>query len=152
MRKKLSLFIKKKNKGMIQDIMPSIVIIIACAILMLMFVYILGMMQKCEEVRQVGRRYILVMETEGYLSDEQEKQMKKDLVSIGIAETDIFIDGDTTKSGVNYGKPVKLIFTCNIPTIRTSTEAEHPDEDLLNMVLRKTKVPYKVSMASTAKK
>ncbi len=154
MKKNLTKLIKKKNKGMIQDILPSLIIIIACGILMVMFVHILGLMMRCEEIRQVGRRYLLVMETEGCLSDSQETQMIADLTGLGIAGSDIIVDGQTTRTGVNYGKPVKLVFSCKVPTIRSSNAAEKAatNEDLFSMAFHKTYVTYNVSMASTAKK
>ena len=134
---------------MLQDILPSIMIVIVSCIMLTAFIYILAMMQKCEDVKQLGRKYILVMESEGSLSDVQKAALVGELKDLGIREDTIEFDSATTTSKVRYGETVKLIFSVKVPLISTNKDRE---ENLWNMAMSSTMQTYKVSIASTAKR
>ncbi len=134
---------------MLQDILPSIMIVVVACIMLMAFIYILAMMQKCEDIKQLGRKYVLVMEIEGYLSDAQKNSLVDELKDLGIREDTITFDPATTTSKARYGETVKLIFSCKVPLINVNTSKK---EDIWSMAMTGSMQTYKVSIASTAKR
>ena len=70
-------------------------------------------MEKKSKIDRVGRDYMMLMESKGYLSSTDEQETIKDLKKIGV--TNISTVG-TTKAKVGYGKDIKLKVSGKIAT------------------------------------
>ena len=57
----------KKRKGSVVDILPSMIMVIAAVILITVFFGLYQILSLNEDVKQISRKYMLTMETMGYL-------------------------------------------------------------------------------------
>ena len=57
----------KKRKGSIVDILPSMIMVIAAVMLIMVFFDLYQILSLNEDVKQIARKYMLTMETMGYL-------------------------------------------------------------------------------------
>ena len=103
----------KKRNGTLEDMLVPILVVLAISILMVSFLHILSLISLKENVKEIARKYILEMETKGYLSAESELKMRQELMSIGM--TDIALNG-TTYTDVGYGNEIHLYISGNLPT------------------------------------
>ncbi len=78
--------------------------VVVCAFLVIIFGAFSGISDKWG-MRQVAREYILIMETEGYLSAADQASLQAELESYGLYN--ISLSGTTT-SEVNYGDRIYL--------------------------------------------
>ena len=58
----------KKRKGSIVDILPSMIMVIAAVMLIMVFFDLYQILSLNEDVKQIARKYMLTMETMGYFS------------------------------------------------------------------------------------
>ena len=56
----------KKRKGSIVDILPSMIMVIAAVMLIMVFFDLYQILSLNEDVKQIARKYMLTMETMGY--------------------------------------------------------------------------------------
>ncbi len=99
-------FIKKKKQGSIVEnmIVMLLEMVVVCAFLVIIFGAFSGISDKWG-MRQVAREYILIMETEGYLSATDQTALRTELEACGLYH--ISLNGTTT-SEVNYGDRIYL--------------------------------------------
>ena len=99
-------FIKKKKEASVIENMLVLLLemIIVCAMLVVIFGAFAGISDKWG-MRQVAREYLLIMETEGYLSSTDQANMIAELESYGLYN--ISLSGTTT-SEVEYGDRIYL--------------------------------------------
>lgn len=95
----------KKQKGNVMDVMSTGICILAMCALVLFYLQIMGMITQKQEVNQVTRKYILRMETVGYLTVDDAAFLNSELSNIGISEVNL--EG-TTMNRVGYGEPISL--------------------------------------------
>lgn len=93
------------QEGSIGDLLSVGICILAMVVLMMTFLDCVGSVGKKTAVSQLARRYILHMETAGYLSGAQELRLRQELQEQGV--TDIELTG-TTMQEVTYGQRVEL--------------------------------------------
>lgn len=99
-------FIKKKKEASVIENMLVLLLemIIVCAMLVVIFGAFAGISNKWG-MRQVAREYLLIMETEGYLSSVDQANMIAELESYGLYN--ISLSGTTT-SEVEYGERIYI--------------------------------------------
>ena len=96
---------KKKDASVIENMLVLLLeMIIVCAMLVVIFGAFAGISDKWG-MRQVAREYLLIMETEGYLSSADQANMIAELESYGLYN--ISLSGTTT-SEVEYGERIYL--------------------------------------------
>lgn len=95
----------KKEKGNVGDIMITGLCMLAMTVVMLSYMDNVQLIRQKTEVSQLARKYILRMETVGYLTNQDCMKLTAELQEIGV--TEINYDG-TTVSGVEYGNPITL--------------------------------------------
>ena len=96
---------KKKEASIIENMLVLLLMnIIVCAFLVVIFGAFAGISDKWG-MRQVAREYLLIMETEGYLSATDQANLIAELESYGLY--DISLSG-TTVSEVEYGDRIYL--------------------------------------------
>ncbi len=99
---------KKKEASIIENTLVMLLeVIVVCAFLVVIFGAFAGISDKWG-MRQVAREYLLIMETEGYLTSTDEANMIAELESYGLYN--ISIRGTTTRE-VEYGERIYLCIT-----------------------------------------
>ena len=132
----------KKDKGNIMSIFPPLFAIIAVAVMLVFYIGWMGNVNKNDEVRQIGREYILAMETEGRLTSSLESSMRADLSSKGLKNIDL---SGTTTSDVGYGNEIFL-------SIKGDSEVDSFNTTgFLQLVRGTDTIPIEIKLASTAK-
>ncbi len=95
----------KKREGSILDVLTVLVSILAMSVVMVAYLSNVQIVSVKEDISQVGRKYILRMETVGYLTATDRAYMNQELAALGL--TNISLSG-TTMSDVGYGNPITL--------------------------------------------
>lgn len=132
----------RKRPGSVMDILSVLVMVTALAILMSAYLESMRMLELKEEISQVSRRYILRMETEGFLTPADMTAMVQALSELGLEETDLT---GTTMTDAGYGSPVTL-------SIRGKLKGQElAGNDLLGMIFRGAEWPVEIKRMSTAK-
>ena len=85
------------------DLVTIGITILAMTIVVMVYLQCTELMIKKLEVSQISRKYILKMETEGYLSQENKTQMLMELKNLGVQNVDI---SGTTTQPVTYGDTI----------------------------------------------
>ncbi len=109
----------RKNKGNIASLMIAGICILAMTVVMLSYMESVSLIQQKTEVSQLARKYILRMETVGYLTSDDATLLRQELAALGV--TEISFSG-TTLSEVSYGMPITLC-------IRGKLKGEHIFEE-----------------------
>ena len=97
--------VMKKEPGTVANIMVTGIFILAMTIVLLAFMDDMQLIQQKMEVDQIARRYILRMETVGYLQNSDQSELIAELTEWGVTEIDL---GATTVSEVGYGGRIVL--------------------------------------------
>lgn len=97
--------VKRKNEGSVTDILSVGICVLAMSIIMSAYLDSLGLVNAKMEVSQLSRKYILRMETTGYLTAADSADLRAELMEMGVA--DVSLDGSTFHE-VDYGNPIIL--------------------------------------------
>ncbi len=89
-----------KSRGNIADLMSLGVFLLAMMTILIAFFNCVRLMQIKEDVSQIVRKYTLVAETEGYITDSARQSLISELKSAGVTDVDL---GGTTFSRAGYG-------------------------------------------------
>lgn len=155
-------FIKKKQKGQ-GDLIASLFVVLALTLFVFFFINVIADVNTRIQMDQIARKYILRMETEGYLTDEEAAAMKTELCSIPsvgavATESDIDLTGTTMGSPKGYGATIILDIKCPA----TTTKYTSPQQDDGSIVVEQSSVGsikrddttikvYRITKSSTAK-
>ena len=105
MKKIKSIFIRKKKGAVMENMLVMLVgLVFSCAFLVIIFGAFSGISDKWG-MQQTAREYLLIMETEGYLSPMDQAALQEELEHYGLYN--ITFDGTTT-SEVEYGSRIYL--------------------------------------------
>lgn len=134
----------KKREGNIIDILSSLFLLITSFIIVTAYLTCIQMITIKADADQIARRYILDMETTGYMSVSSRTQLLQELEEI--SATDIDLSG-TTFANVGYGNPVYLSIKCNIQGENLNTTSGN----MLSFFFEDAKIPVEIYKMSTAK-
>lgn len=95
----------RKQSGSVGDLMITGICILAMTAVMLAYVDSVSLLKQKDDVGQLARRYILRMETVGYLTAGDRTLLTADLEAAGVTEIDYT---GTTLSPVTYGEMIAL--------------------------------------------
>lgn len=98
-------FCMTKQKGMISDLMTTGLCVIAMAFIVLTFFNLTGQILQKQEMGQLARKYILRMETVGFLTKEDEAALESELRELEVTEVNL---SESTSSAAAYGNPIVL--------------------------------------------
>lgn len=87
------------------DLLSAGLCILGMTVVMLSYMDNVSLIHQKTEVGQVARKYILRMETVGYLTASDETALQQELTSLGVTEIDL--EG-TTLHEMSYGSPITL--------------------------------------------
>lgn len=93
------------------DFLTILITIMAMAILVTVYLECTNLLMKKMELGQISRKYILKMETEGYLTEDNEDQLLWELHRAGVRSVDI---SGTTLAPVAYGDTIVLKIRGNV--------------------------------------
>lgn len=85
--------------------MTAGICILAMTVVMLSYMECVCLIHGKTEANQLARKYILRMETVGYLTAEDKTSLCQELDSMGVTEIDL---SGTTLSQTSYGTPIYL--------------------------------------------
>lgn len=134
----------KKRKGSIVDILPSMIMVIAAVMLIMVFFDLYQILSLNEDVKQIARKYMLTMETMGYLDAASRTSLMQDLSDLQV--TDIDLTG-STMTDAGYGNAVYLQITCKLPIEQLNMDGN----DMLRFFFEDGTIPIRVRRMSTAK-
>ena len=134
----------KKRKGSIVDILPSMIMVIAAVMLIMVFFDLYQILSLNEDVKQIARKYMLTMETMGYLDPANQTTLVQELSDLQV--TDIDLTG-STMSDAEYGNAVYLQRSCKLPMEQLNMDGY----DMLQFVFQDKSIPIRVRRMSTAK-
>lgn len=100
-----------RQKGTVANIMVTGICILAMTIVMLSYFDSVQLLQQKTAVSQLARKYILKMETMGYLQPKDRTLLQQELELLGV--TEIAFEGSTLTQ-VNYGSPITLHIRGNL--------------------------------------
>ncbi len=95
----------RKSGGSVGDVMPMGIFVICIAIVFTAFADCVRIVNVKSGVSQISRRYILRMETVGYLDAADRDGLLEELRTTGLYDISL---GQTDTSEVGYGNPVRL--------------------------------------------
>lgn len=96
---------KSKSKGNILDFVSIMITILAMSIMVMAYLECTNLLMKKMEIGQISRKYILKMETDGYLTEQLKGEMLQELYRAGLRGIDL---SGTTLHPVTYGDAVFL--------------------------------------------
>ena len=102
----MRMFREKKDSGTVIDILTVCVAVLAITIAVLGYLEVMQLVSRKDDVNQISRKYILKMETDGYLSSTERNNLIYDLQSAGLTNIDLT---GTTMSDVGYGNAIYLV-------------------------------------------
>lgn len=95
----------KRQKGNVGSLLTAGLCVLAMTVVMLSYMENVSLIQQKTEVSQLARKYILRMETVGYLTTEDSTLLCQELAAAGVTEVNL---SGTTQSEVSYGVPITL--------------------------------------------
>lgn len=146
--------LKKKSKGMIDDFLPIAIFILIAAVLLFTSINFNTAANQKAQVNGIARRYVLKMETCGYLSDDMLAGLAQELNSSGfyanssgaaVTAGNLNI-GTTTRTDVGYGNDITLTFT-----VYTDNRFLSGDGNIFTSFFENEIVPVTVTYRSTSK-
>ena len=98
--------LKKKDKGMLDQFLPAIVVIVLLAVLWTGSMITASNINRSNDIQRVARTYLLQMETDGYLTEENKGLLLNDLAALDMVNIDLT---GTSFTDVGYGNQVRLV-------------------------------------------
>ncbi len=96
---------KRKSRGNILDFVSIMITILAMSIMVMAYLECTNLLMKRMEIGQISRRYILKMETDGYLTEQSKGELLQELANAGLRGIDL---SGTTLRPVAYGDAIFL--------------------------------------------
>lgn len=98
--------LKKKDKGMLEHFLPALVVIVLMSVLWVASMVQASNLDRSAQLQQVARKYMLRMETDGYLTEANKSQLLTELRALDMSEINL---NGTSFSDVGYGNEVYLV-------------------------------------------
>lgn len=156
-KSKLKKILTRKEKGQ-GDLIASLFVILALVFFVYFFINTIADVNTRIQMDQIARKYILYMESAGYLSNDNADSMKAELASIpsvhaAMSDGAVIDLTGTTMSEQGYGKTIVLQISC--PAYCTNYVGTPPDGSerptTFGGLSRNRMVNYQITKQSTAK-
>ena len=145
--------LKRKHEGSLYDILPSVVIMLGVAIMVFAFLGIFNVISRNEEVKQVVRGSMLLVETKGYLDGSDIADITSDLTALGVTNITISVkdaSGRSLNSSSNvagYGEAIFFDLYCTIP----AESLNQAGQDLFSLTFQNTGYDLHISRKTISK-
>lgn len=94
-----------KEKGNVSELISTCLCLLMITVLVMAYMKNVSLLQQKSKINQISRKYILEMESRGYLEAEREVELLYELETIGAK--DVSLEG-TTRTEVEYGDAIYL--------------------------------------------
>ena len=98
--------LKRKDKGILDQFLPAIVVIVLFAVLWTGSMISASNIDRSSDIHQVARTYLLRMEADGYLTEENRNLMISELEALDMENIDLT---GTSFTDVGYGNRIRLV-------------------------------------------
>ena len=98
--------LKRKDKGILDQFLPAIVMIVLMAVLWTGSMVSASNIERSSDIHHVARTYLLRMESDGYLTEENRTLLLTELEALDMEHIDLT---GTSFSDVGYGNPIRLV-------------------------------------------
>ena len=98
--------LKRKDKGILDQFLPAIVVIVLLAVLWTGSMISASNIDRSSDIHHVARTYLLRMETDGCLTEENRNLLLVELEALDMENIDLT---GTSFTNVGYGNPVRLV-------------------------------------------
>ena len=98
--------LKRKDKGILDQFLPAIVMIVLMAVLWTGSMVSASNIDRSSDIHHVARTYLLRMESDGYLTEENRTLLLAELEELDMEQIDLT---GTSFSDVGYGNQVRLV-------------------------------------------
>lgn len=102
----------RRERGSVAELLSTGILVLAMTVLMASCLESMQMLSQKEEVNQLARKYILRMETVGYLTGDDRTSLERELARIGVTGIDL---SGTTMSEAGYGNIIYLSIHGSLP-------------------------------------
>ena len=133
---------KQKDKGMLEHFLPALVTIVFMGILWFGSMVTASNIDKSSALNQITRKYMLRMEADGYLTQENRMSMVSELQTLGVEGVDLT---GTSLTDVGYGNQVILKVRGNLMVRSIAFRG------FTKSMLKEEKIPWTVRRVSVAK-
>ena len=137
-----SILSKKETADSFVRFVPILITIILAGIIVVMYIQYVGIFNTKDEVDMISRRYIIKMETTGYLTPADADNLVTELESLGIYDIDLT---GTTLTPVSYGHQVDLVIKGKINFTILGINGDMFDTEDMNEIFY-----INIDLASTA--
>lgn len=131
------------HRGTVADVIAVAICVLAMTVLMMSYLGSMQLLDTKARISQAARKYILRMETVGYLTQNDLLQLSGELTQLGATELDFT---GSTMSQVDYGSPILLVIRGKIAGQSIVTEG-----GLLHTVFGTAEYEFEEKRMSTAK-
>ena len=98
--------LKRKDKGILDQFLPAIVVIVLLAVLWTGSMVSASNIDRSSDIQQVARTYLLQMETDGCLTEENRNLLIAELEALDMEQIDLT---GTSFTNVGYGNRIRLV-------------------------------------------
>ncbi|MBR3762330.1 MAG: hypothetical protein IKK59_06265 [Lachnospiraceae bacterium] len=98
--------LKRKDKGILDQFLPAIVVIVLLAVLWTGSMVSASNIDRSSDIQQVARTYLLRMETDGRLTEENRNLLIAELEALDMEQIDLT---GTSFTNVGYGNRIRLV-------------------------------------------
>ena len=98
--------LKRKDKGIFDQFLPAIVVIVLMAVLWTGSMISASNIDRSSDIQQVARTFLLRMETDGCLTEENRNLLVSELEALDMEQIDL---AGTTFTNVGYGNQIRLV-------------------------------------------
>lgn len=98
--------LKRKDKGILDQFLPAIVVIVLLAVLWIGSMITASNIDRSNAIHQVARTYLLQMEADGYLTEEKKGLLLTDLAALDMVNIDLT---GTSFTDAGYGNQIRLV-------------------------------------------
>ena len=98
--------LRRKDKGILDQFLPAIVVIVLLAVLWTGSMISASNIDRSSDIQQVARTYLLRMETDGCLTEENRNLLLSELESLDMEQIDLT---GISFTDVGYGNQIRLV-------------------------------------------
>ena len=98
--------LRRKDKGILDQFLPAIVVIVLLAVLWTGSMISASNIDRSSDIHHVARTYLLRMEADGYLTEENRNLMISELDALDMENIDLT---GTSFTDVGYGNRIRLV-------------------------------------------
>ena len=98
--------LKRMDKGILDQFLPAIVVIVLLAVLWTGSMISASNIDRSSDIHQVARTYLLRMEADGCLTEDNRNLLLAELEALDVENIDLT---GTSFTNVGYGNPVRLV-------------------------------------------